>query len=98
MTERNIEGIENILFTPGMDTPAPRNKVQPKPKPAADNAGKIEPLMSITAAAAALNIPRRWIDNAINSGKLKFYSLGKRARKVRLSEINELIEKSKQGF
>lgn len=54
--------------------------------------------MSIADAAKTLNIPRRWIDNAINTGQLKYYSLGKRARKVRISEINELIERNKKGF
>lgn len=98
MTERNIESIEHILFSKGLDTPTESKKQQQKTKPAADNAGKVEPLMSIADAAKTLNIPRRWIDNAINTGQLKYYSLGKRARKVRISEINELIERSKKGF
>lgn len=65
--------------------------------PIAAPASKVEPFYSIAEAAKLLNIPRRWIDDAINSGKLAFVQMGAKARKVKLSKINDYIEKHGGG-
>ena len=56
---------------------------------------KVEPYYSINEAAKILNIPRRWIDDAINSRQLTYYQPGVKARKIKLSDVNAFIEKSK---
>lgn len=58
---------------------------------------KIEPYYGIDEASKLLNIPRRWIDNAINSGELIYYQMGARQRKVKLSKVNEMIERKQYG-
>jgi excisionase family DNA binding protein len=52
----------------------------------------IEPLVSLTEASRQLGVPRATLQNLIDCGRLRCFRIGRGMRRVRLSDVQPMIE------
>lgn len=102
MSQRVIFDIRNL------DTYRPENKAQRIFEPICEKQTKIrdiekvadklnrtrtiESYYSVQEISKMLRISTRWLYDSMNTGKLKYYQLGAKARKLKISDVTALIE------